>query len=449
MQNPNAYKGDGRSREKLAVDSAVEQHRRTHALEKYKTNPRIDEKSTTSGVTSRSDDGSGSAAADTVLDETQQFGLLNIAYKQQRPKKERPAFRFLGFKETKADIIHHAKTQVHPVDPHCALHLAEAGKVVLICTTLERQQDLKYISEKVQLLQDLHAQDTKRRDEEFQENIKNKSQGQTGTSINKQLENTKKKKGKGKGKNKIKNFNIRQRALKASRVKPKKISNPLMKGKDFSAQINKALRVNDLPPTAEMRKQKVVVITVIPDITLEVLKGNADPEPGIIFWRSFDTYDAAHEWTTTKGKKYIRNYPLDIVDCYEWIFPADVDIEKLNEGFRNPEQERIMNQRKKEKDKVSDFEEWCARENRPVPVTEVVAGQENNMDTKEQSSTATENERAKWDLPTEEEMAEIRKNAMSLPENPQGANVRSSNDGGGGGGDGNGRDTTYHRPLDF
>ena len=59
------------------------------------------------------------------------------------------------------------------------------------------------------------------------------------------------------------------------------------------------------------------------------------------------------------------------MDCYEWLFPEDVDRDKIQEMYRHSEQNKVMLQRKAEADKVVDFEQWCKERKIEPPVVEV------------------------------------------------------------------------------
>ena len=64
----------------------------------------------------------------------------------------------------------------------------------LICKTLERQQDSKYVLDKIDLLKKLHQEDRERRNADFKNNKESKRGGDTQLSLDAQRLKKQKKK---------------------------------------------------------------------------------------------------------------------------------------------------------------------------------------------------------------------------------------------------------------
>jgi hypothetical protein len=288
--------------------------------------------------------------------------IFNLAHRGQRPKKDMPAFRFLGLRGTREEIQSHVQNHVEPTMKDCAIHMAQARKWVLICKTFERQQDGHYVMEKLEKMLQIYLQDDERRKKEFETVVQNQERTKQGQSLYKKREKARKFGRHGK-------INSR---LKALHQHDQQVEHQL-------AHNDQIRTVSDVHRDALLRKQEYIVASVLPDYTPEVLNGTEDPEPAVCFWRAFPDYDSAHEWVTTVGARYVRKFPLDIYDAYEWIFPENVNLDEINEGYRHPEQNNMMNQKKREKARVMEFEQWCKDENQQVPVTEVVGNEDNKQ----------------------------------------------------------------------
>lgn len=293
------------------------------------------------------------------LDPDQQWVVVNLAHRGQRPKKERPAIRILGFFAQREEAIDYIQ-QATSFLSGCNLWLFPVSKYITICQTMERQQHATYGPTKAELLLNKYMEDKKRRDAEFAANRTNKQQGKQGLSFDRLRKENRLKR-------ESKRTSTRRSALKRKAELQKTQVLPTNTPQD---QMERGVR--EVPGHLLRRKQDFVVVSILKDVSKHVLSQEQDPEPVLIFWRAFPSYAIAKAWTKTMGARHVTNVSLDIVDAYEWLFPEDVDMEHVDEGYRNSEQDKVMRQRKIEKDKVLDFESWHKAEGKTMPVTEVI-----------------------------------------------------------------------------
>lgn len=247
-----------------------------------------------------------------MYDENQKFVLFNIAHIEQRPINSRPSFRVIGFFPSEAKAI--AKASSMPGD--CSIFMAPVGAHNLLCSSLTNQNDPNYVSSKISTIlkmnEDIaasHTGDFKKRTSE-----PNVAGGSSTTS-------------------------------QPSSHSYKSVDPP-----------SGCKEVSDFMQSNAVRNQTFSVCSSQRDLTVQL---NDPPEPIVIFWRSFQTEADATDYVTNTLSKDVTNLNIDVVDMYEWIFPEDVDRDKLNEGYRNKELNTIMAKRKTAKDDIKDYERQC------------------------------------------------------------------------------------------
>lgn len=297
------------------------------------------------------------------------FVLFNIAHRAQVPKSTRPAFRILGFFPTMEELTQHVKSCGVS---DCHMWSSPVPGHITLCTSTEKQLDAQtqYSKKKAEEMVQRYMDDKKRRDEEFKINREKKMSGKQGLSMDKVRELNKQRR------------EERRKKTTSSRTKVLEKKNTMLtntntnnnsSNSNIDETKQRTTNVQDLPASAQRRKQEFAVVTILKDITTKTLKNLQEPEPVICFWRAFPTFESAKEWMTGTAARYIRYLTMDIVDMYEWLHPEDVNADLLEEGYRDPDQQNIMKRKKIEKDKVLDFEKWNKEEGREMPVTEIVA----------------------------------------------------------------------------
>jgi len=266
-----------------------------------------------------------------------QYILVNLGHRDQRPKCKVPAIRILQSFASQEECIKMGH-EINQVIKNTSIWMFRLHEPIVICRKTESQQDAVYTkaqSDAVTGLYDMHMTKVQR---DFETNVKEKKTGEQDLSIHRQL----KKK--------------QETAKNHPRVK-------LLDSK-FNDERNKKHMPEaetKYPRALEDRYQGFAVIRVLQDIRSEVMKNNKEEEPLIIIDGFFETEVGARHWMRNVASNYVRNENMHVVNMYEWLFPTLVDESKIAEEYRNSEQNLIMNQKKKEKDRVLNFDLWTAQ----------------------------------------------------------------------------------------
>jgi len=115
---------------------------------------------------------------------------------------------------------------------------------------------------------------------------------------------------------------------------------------------------------AEVRMQRYAVVSVIADDsqTCRDLQ-----QPAIIVWDAVDTEEEAKAIIKNGIGHDVSDVHLDVVAMYEWLFPTAIDFEKVTEEYRDEKLNDLMQHRKTEHQRVSDFRKLCEKQGREVP----------------------------------------------------------------------------------
>lgn len=109
------------------------------------------------------------------------------------------------------------------------------------------------------------------------------------------------------------------------------------------------------------RSQQFANICYLPDTSKEARSGKKDAEPMVRILRFYNSVEAAERDAEERLSRYIGDFDIQTVDVGEWLFPGDVDYdEQENFKYRDQEQNRLMQSRKREKKKVRNYEQLCA-----------------------------------------------------------------------------------------
>jgi hypothetical protein len=293
-------------------------------------------------------------------DPDQQWVVVNIAHKGQRPIRERPALRMFGAFSTEQDAVAYSNMAASDLNG-CNMWKMKMRQWFLLCKTQDRQVDGEYSRQKVEALKRIHLADRARRDAEFAKNRETRKQGETEQSLLKQAQKLAREKKKSKVSTRLKLM-----------LERKKHGGPASLLGNSSLN-QSSIGTNEVPTQLIRRKQDHVVVSFMRDTTKAVQQGREDPEPACIVWRSFAVYEHAVEWVRGAGARFVRDYDLEIVDNFEWLYPEDVDRAQVQESWRHAEQNKIMLQAKAEPGRVAEFEQWCKSKGMEMPVTDVVA----------------------------------------------------------------------------
>jgi hypothetical protein len=106
--------------------------------------------------------------------------------------------------------------------------------------------------------------------------------------------------------------------------------------------------------------QRFAVISVLQDKLHSTRIGKKLPEPMVRVYGAFDSKKTAKAFIADTLAPHIGDFDIDIVDMYAWLHPHSVDPDLLEEQFRDPEINNIMNHAKDEKKNSKAFRERCA-----------------------------------------------------------------------------------------
>jgi hypothetical protein len=130
--------------------------------------------------------------------------------------------------------------------------------------------------------------------------------------------------------------------------------------------------VDAVPEAARLASQRFAVVAFLLDYSEAALNLTTDPKPACCVYAAFSSVEDAEKYIETTASRHETDFHLDVVDMYEWLHPEDVDDEQLTEVYRDPELNRIMNARKREKQRLEDFGAFCKAVGQETPLTDVV-----------------------------------------------------------------------------
>lgn len=297
------------------------------------------------------------------------YVMFNKTHVGLNPHGKSPGVRVLGLFRERADAMAHLNDLSRAgvtADELGDIHLAPRMKWVLIPKSKDRDRDEKYTMSKIKELVDLQLKERRLANEEFEKSKSDQSVGATGVSLEKQRQ--------------------RQQGLaKKHHKKSARLAAISTAVKKMEAKVSSdsSLSVAAVPRSAELRKQNHVVIASIKDYTPPVMKLKDVAEPAVLFIDVFDNPEDAQKCIVQILSKYIKIMNMDMVDLYEWIFPEDMDSDKLPpeaEMWRDEEQTKIMRHHKTKTSASTEYMKQQVIQHSADPtVTEVVA----NADTAE------------------------------------------------------------------
>jgi hypothetical protein len=270
--------------------------------------------------------------------EDHQYYLVNIGHREQRPKCAAPALRILAAYATREECIAQGQ-KFHALDPDMSIWMYRLHEPFALCRTTALQQDATYVARKVQQLENLYDKHTLAAQKDFDTNVAERKTGAQNMSLHRQLE-----------KKKENQQNHPKTHLENARFKQAKV------GLKEASQA--------VPDGIDKREQRFAVIRVLQDIDPQVLKNVKEEEPVVTIDGFFETELGATAWTEKVGANHVINENMDVVSLYAWLHPTKVDTKKIKEKYRNPEQNLIMEQKKAEKDRVSNYERWKANKDK-------------------------------------------------------------------------------------
>ena len=274
--------------------------------------------------------------------EEQNVAFVRFANRKQNPPSDRPAFMicstFVDVEEADAHFEQYKEAYLSGG----ALWKCETGLFVPCCISLELQCNSEYTTKKKEELVRIHQETLQINRKEFQTNVQEKKMGETGQSDLRKKERLKEK-----------------QAVRTAAIKDLSKKKFQKEGRRMAGSLDNQARKYD---------QRWAVVSFLCDNTPEVMAGEADPEPLLRIYGCFSTPEDANEAKLEVADR-MDNYDIDIVATGEWLFPEDVNIEKLKHEYRNSQQNEIMNARKEKKKELEVYEKWCHDENIELPET--------------------------------------------------------------------------------
>lgn len=309
-------------------------------------------------------------------DDQQQHLVVHIAGRGQQPRSDKAGVQLLAAFRTSDQATEYG-SKLYAGMPECHVWRVEMCRWFLLCKTTERQSNSAYVLQKIEQLRQLHDKHKQFRQKDFQQNRQQKQKGPLAQSLDQQrmLKRNRRKQRETRASSRL--AALREMKQAAASGTPSRTPSGAPSGTPAaasSAGVTSGGEYTGQIPTAFMvRKQNYAVVSWMKDITPEVMRGSDDMEPACIVWRCFDDYPGAKKWLEEVMCKLVRDYDLEIVDLYEWLYPEHVDREKMQEGFRNKQQEQFMLRRKTDKAEVQDFKHWCEEKKVDTPVLDLDA----------------------------------------------------------------------------
>ena len=250
--------------------------------------------------------------------------LYNISHigRSPVPKNENnPALRLLGIFRTTADAIAHARRLSEKL---CDIDywLTPVGQWFMMHT--DRGRDQAQVQETIE---SRLAQNRQRRDRDFE---------QLRTAHEKKLQS------------------------KTSYQKNER--DQRRKAKAEASETEAAEPTTGVPDVTQKYVQigqRLAVISVLRDTLQSTRIGKKLPEPLVRVYGAFDSKKQAKNFIADVLAAHIGDYDIDIVDMYAWLHPQTVDPDQLEEQFRDPEIDKIMQHAKDEKKNSRAFRERC------------------------------------------------------------------------------------------
>lgn len=270
----------------------------------------------------------------------QGVALFNIGNVKQNPKSLTPAYRILGVFPN-PDAAKAFVKQKFP-KPDINFFLAPTHQLVCICKDSKYQNDANYNQEVINDITQLHTQHVAAAKADFQNALKNQSSGATKKSI---------------GYLKSKSRDIRGKYEKYQQAQEK-----------LKQEITALPSIDQLTSDQLLAKQKYAVVVHASDIRPNSLAGKEPFESLFAVLFVTDDAETAENYAKFTAHKEFKDCNIDVVCTQAWIFPEEVDEEKIKQEFGQKtltdvmnrkiqseqeaaEMEKIMEQKEKEKEK--------------------------------------------------------------------------------------------------
>lgn len=120
--------------------------------------------------------------------------------------------------------------------------------------------------------------------------------------------------------------------------------------------------------TREVRMQRFAVVSFLPDVDEP---REAFKQPGFCVYEAFDTEDEARRHIKDRLGVRVRDVDLSVVAMYEWLFPTNEDMTKVDEEYRVAELTEIIRTWKEQPHRVEAFRRECEKEGLSPPLISI------------------------------------------------------------------------------
>jgi hypothetical protein len=150
----------------------------------------------------------------------------------------------------------------------------------------------------------------------------------------------------------------RAKALAKEQERKRKIQRMQKKNLESDQEITAGIDL-PWPLSLQIRRQNVVAVSFLQDVSREARKGQCSPEHFIWIWQAFVDEDDANEWVQQCGGEHVTDPPIDIIDMYEWFNPGIVDLSRVKEVYPDERLTQWMQQHKQQREDINFFEKWA------------------------------------------------------------------------------------------
>ena len=236
------------------------------------------------------------------------FSMSHVGFAPLCEKKHAPSFRIYGTFPDEQSALNHART-VQSVDPDCSLLLNQTHRWLCGVATPDRLTDSEHVTRHAEALLELIAKTREESTRQFNENV---SQHKTGEVVE------------------LPTVSESADALD-------------------TCQMSKT--AHKIGTGAEVRGQRFVVLTIIPDVLSE------DHEYLFRVYGCFETEDEANAYIRNVAGDAVRDYDIDIVSACEWVYPQQMTYQNIrSEVFRSKELDDIIAFQRKQPDEIRKLE---------------------------------------------------------------------------------------------
>lgn len=123
-----------------------------------------------------------------------------------------------------------------------------------------------------------------------------------------------------------------------------------------------------VPRTAEIRMQSYAVISILPETDLE---DEALQQPGVIIWGTYPCEKTAKEAIKNDFSVVARDVNLDAVLMYEWTPLTGLNMQDVEEEFRDESLTEIIRARKQEGKQVEQYKDLCKQRGQDPNVLDI------------------------------------------------------------------------------